>query len=78
MTTESKFIGVVRGATTGNCYAVIDPDNDVQLDDIRHLMLRPERPEPLEMIKVLRSEAMDLPLEPDGLRKFVDRVLGVK
>jgi len=48
----AEFIGLVCGSTTGRIYAVINPDDDSELDNPRHLLLKvgvvelPEIPPP--------------------------------
>lgn len=55
----SDFIGVIRNAGTGQIYAVINPDDDAELDNPRLLLLKAVgRSEAIEMVRVPRDEYM--------------------
>lgn len=57
MSAMSEFIGVIRDAATGDILAIINPDDDAQLDNPRLLQIRrAEGPSVNEMIKVPRGE----------------------
>lgn len=57
--TMSKFIGVIRNVETRQIYAVINPDNDSELDNPRWLLLKIRgKTEAIELIKVSRDEYM--------------------
>lgn len=71
----SEFIGVIRGATTGRIYAVINPDDDSELGNPRHLLLRAADVEPIEMVKVPRGEYMSA-LSTEQLAELVKRLSG--
>jgi hypothetical protein len=69
----SKFIGVVRNAITGQVLAVINPDDDAELDNPRHLLLKSGSSDPVEMIKMPRGEYMGA-ISTDQLAELVARV----
>src|SRR5215831_8542533 len=47
-----NFIGVIRGANSGTIYAVVNPNDDSELDNPRLLLLGGEKAEAMEMVKV--------------------------
>jgi hypothetical protein len=52
------FIGVLVSADTDLTYAVINPDDDSELDNPRWLLLRGEKSDALRMVKVPRDQYM--------------------
>jgi len=56
----SKSIGVIRGTDSGNIFAIVNPDEDEELDNPRLLLLRHTSGynEPLVMIKLEREQYM--------------------
>lgn len=68
-----EYIGVLRNALTGKVYAVIDPDDDKELDNPRFLMLKSADKEPIEMVKVPRGKYMTA-LTMEQLSAVIDRV----
>jgi hypothetical protein len=52
----SKFIGVLRSSTTGAVLAVINPDDDSELDSPRWLLMRPGQTDAIEMVRVPRGD----------------------
>jgi hypothetical protein len=69
----SDFIGVIRNAITGQILAVINPDDDAELGNPRHLLLKSGSSDPVEMIKVPRGEYMGL-MSTDQLAELVERM----
>jgi hypothetical protein len=69
----SYFIGVIRNAITGQILAVVNPDDDAELDNPRHLLLKSGSSDPVEMIKVPRGEYMGL-MSTDQLAELVERM----
>lgn len=53
-----KFIGAIVNADTGVIYAVINPDDDSELDNPRWLLLRTGETMPMRMVKMPRDEYM--------------------
>jgi hypothetical protein len=56
--TESQWIGVLRGVLSKRIYAVINPDDDVQLDNPRFLLIQNEEMEPVRLIRIPREDYM--------------------
>lgn len=56
----SQFIGAIVGSVTGNVYAIINPDEDSELDNPRHLLLQAgtEDREPMLMVRIARGDYM--------------------
>lgn len=52
----SKFIGCIISADTGELYAVINPDNDYELDNPRWLLMRGLATDAIRLIKVPREQ----------------------
>lgn len=69
----ANFIGVVRGANTGIVYAVINPDDDVELDNPRHLLLQNEAKEPVTLLRVPRGDYMQC-MSSDALALLLSRL----
>ena len=67
---SSEFIGVIRDAETKDILAVINPDNDVELDNPRWLLIRIATAA-IELIKIPRNEYMGA-LTMEQLSKLVD------
>jgi hypothetical protein len=55
----SKYIGVFMGADSGRVMAVINPDDDAQLDKPSYWLLLQDREfgEPTKLLKVSREDA---------------------
>jgi hypothetical protein len=71
---ESEFVGVIRNAQTGEIYAVVNPDEDSELDNTRWLLLkRIGDTAPVEMIKVTRSDYMTA-MSNEELSELCDRI----
>lgn len=71
---ESELVGVIRNAQTGEIYAVVNPDEDHELDNTRWLLIkRIGDTAPVEMIKVTRSDYMTA-MTPEALAELCDRV----
>jgi hypothetical protein len=71
---ESEFVGVIRNAQTGEIYAVVNPDEDSELDNTRWLLLkRIGDTAPVEMIKVIRSDYMTA-MSNEELSELCDRI----
>lgn len=56
----NTLVGVVCGAATGQVYAVINPDDDSELDNPRWLLIKitAEMREPLKLVKLPLAEYM--------------------
>jgi hypothetical protein len=68
----SDFIGVIRSATTGEIYAVVNPDDDSELDNPRFLLLkRIGATDAVEMIRVPRGDYMGA-MTTEQLKQLVD------
>jgi hypothetical protein len=71
----SEWIGVIRNATTGLILAVVNPDEDTELDNPRLLLLRGGAElEPVMMVKVPRDEYMSA-LSMDDVARIVERLV---
>lgn len=46
----AQFIGAIVGSVTGNVYAIINPDDDSELDNPRHLLLQSGTPSRFERV----------------------------
>ena len=55
---ESQWIGVLRGVLSKRVYAVINPDDDGQLDNPRFLLIQNEEMEPVRLIRIPRGDYM--------------------
>lgn len=75
----ATMVGLVTGATTGKVYAVINPDEDAQLDNPRYLLIQIEEAqrEPLTMVKVPLAEYMGLKA-PADLQRTARTRIGIK
>jgi hypothetical protein len=71
----AKRIGLICGALTGHVFAVINPDEDEELDDPRWLLMQidSERREPLLMLRVDREEYMAC-THHDQVQKVANRL----
>lgn len=69
----SDFIGVVRSATTGTILAVVNPDNDSELDNPRLLLIKGSETDAIEMIKVPRGDYIGA-MTTDQLAELVNRL----
>jgi hypothetical protein len=70
----SNFIGVIRNAETKEIYAVVNPDQDHELDNPRWMLLKREGvSEAIELIKVPRGEYMGA-MSMGQLAELVDRL----
>jgi len=56
--TESRWIGVLRGVLSKRVYAVINPDEDTQLDNPRFLLIQNEEMEPVRLVRIPRGDYM--------------------
>lgn len=68
----SQFIGMIIGTTTRQVYAVLNPDDDSELDNPRHLLLQNEEKEPVKMVKVDRADYGDC-TTPDDLGLLINK-----
>ena len=68
-----NFIGVIRGANSGTIYAVVNPNDDSELDNPRLLLLGGEKAEAMEMVKVPRDQYTDA-MSLDQVAELVERV----
>lgn len=79
----TEFIGLIVGADTRTVYSLVNPDDDADLDDPRHLELGNKRGEPVRIVKLLRADyhQPDHPNTPvqcrDGANMTLDDVAGV-
>jgi hypothetical protein len=72
----SDFIGVVRSATTGEIFAVINPDDDSELNNPRWLLIkRIGATDAVELIKVPRGDYMGA-MTTEQLAELVQRLAG--
>lgn len=57
----ADYIGLVCGATTGQIFAIINPDEDSELDNPRWLLIQiaEAQREPLTMLKMEMTEYMN-------------------
>lgn len=74
----AEYIGVICGALSGRAYAVINPDDDGELDNPRLLLLKiltenPDQREPLAMVRVPRREYQSC-LSMDDVMQIVARL----
>lgn len=69
----SAFIGVIVGGETGQIYAVVNPDDDAELDNPRLLLLRVAGGEPMRMVRVPRGDYMGA-LSMEDVAKLVERL----
>lgn len=70
----SRYIGVVRSAVTGHIYAVINPDDDSELNNTRWLLIKMKGiTDAVEMVTVPRSDYMNA-MTLDQLAALVERV----
>lgn len=49
-------IGLIVGAETNRVYSLVNPDDDGDLDDPRHLQLTNKRGEPVKLVRIQRSQ----------------------
>jgi hypothetical protein len=68
----SEWIGVIRSLNTGMILAVINPNDDSELDNPR-LLLMQGTGEPLMMVKVPRGDYMGA-LSMDQVAEIVERL----
>jgi hypothetical protein len=68
----SEWIGVIRSLNTGMIIAVINPNDDGELDNPR-LLLMQGTGEPLMMVKVPRGDYMGA-LSMDQVAEIVERI----
>jgi hypothetical protein len=68
----SEWIGVIRSLNTGMILAVINPNDDSELDNPR-LLLMQGTGEPLMMVKVPRGEYLGA-LSMDQVAEIVERI----
>jgi hypothetical protein len=66
------WVGVICGASTGRVFAVINPDEDSELDNPRWLLIKitSEMREPLRLLKLGLHEYMDCK-SPEALQDLV-------
>ena len=74
----NTHVGVVCGAATGQVYAVINPDDDSELDNPRWLLLKIEaaQREPMTLARVPLAEYMSC-THPDQVQALAYRRLGI-
>lgn len=72
-------VGLVTGATTGKVWAVINPDDDTELDNPRYLLIQIAEAlrEPLVMVKVSLDEYMAFK-QPSDLQEAAQASLGIE
>lgn len=72
-------VGLVTGATTGKVWAVINPDDDTELDNPRFLLIQIAEAvrEPLVMVKVALTEYMAFE-QPSDLEQSAKASLGIE
>jgi hypothetical protein len=66
------YIGVIISANSNTIVAVINPDDDVELDNPRLLLIQGTK-EPLMMVKVPRGDYMGA-MSMEQLAELVERV----
>jgi hypothetical protein len=71
----SQFIGVIRSASSGQVLAVVNPDEDAELNNPRLLLIRQAATDAIELIRVPRDDYMAT-LTLDDLAELVARVTG--
>lgn len=73
----NTFVGLVCGALTGKVYAVINPDEDEELDNPRWLLIKIEQGqrEPILLVKIELETYMSY-THPDQIQVFANRRLG--
>ena len=69
----SQWVGVLRGVLSKRIYAVINPDDDVELDNPRFLLMQNEEKEPVALIRVSRGEYMGA-FRMEQVAEIVDRL----
>lgn len=72
-------VGLVTGATTGKVWAVINPDDDMELDNPRFLLIQIAEAarEPLVMVKVALIDYMAFE-QPSDLEQAAKSSLGIE
>lgn len=72
-------VGLVTGATTGKVWAVINPDDDSELDNPRYLLIQIAEAlrEPLVMVKIELSEYMTFK-GPSDMQQAAQLSLGIE
>ena len=69
----SQLIGVLRGVISKRIYAVINPDDDAELDNPRFLLIQNEEKEPVALIRVSRDDYMGA-LTMEHVAEIVERL----
>lgn len=69
----SNFVGVVRDVETGGVIAVINPDDDSELDNPRWLLFRPGKTAAIELVRVPRGEYTEA-MTMEQLAALVERM----
>jgi len=70
----SEFIGAVVGANTGHVYAIVNPDNDSELDSPRFMLIRGTHTEPVMMVRIPRNEYTSA-LSMDDVARIIERLV---
>jgi hypothetical protein len=73
----SQYIGVLRGVETKRIYAVLNLDDDRELDSPRYLLIQNEEKEPVRIIRVPRAEYMGA-MSMDQVAEIVERLTAEK
>ena len=68
----SQYIGLIVGTTTRSVYAVVNPEHNDELDNPKHLLLRNELREPVQMVKVERG-AMEACMTPEDVETLINQ-----
>ena len=69
----SEWIGVVISAESGSIHAVINPDDDAELDNPRMWLIQNDRKEAMKLIRVPRGDYMAA-LSLDDVAKLVEKL----
>jgi hypothetical protein len=74
----AENVGVICGATTGTVYAVVNPDDDSELDNPRWLLIQIEeaKREPLTLVRIDTASFMAC-THPDQVQAIARSKLGI-
>lgn len=69
----SNWIGILIGVESRSIYAVINPDDDSELDSPRWWLIQNELKEPVRLIRIGREDYMAA-LSMDDVARIVERL----